>query len=342
MNYAKINVSNTLWNDLTTYPVLRAAYFLHDFYDVHDIYINLNEPPQEVLDTYNKSMVPRKRDVVFHWNSDVKDIVNFSAPLFPVSLNDIQIVEVGIPEIPNLTDFHVHTKFAYCSENMDVYKAILLARQAGVKYVNFCEHSGHLYFSKDEYWANTYDWKNRPQKLDRTKEYIDFTKEHTLQNYAFGCELDIDNNCQVIDVENLDGFRVGAVHFLQKELSYEEKVQEYLNKLDALLASKIHVLAHPFRVFSNNKYPLPKDIFNEVAEKLVKNNVAAEINFHWNKPVLEFIDLVIKKGGKISFGTDSHNLYEVGYLRPHYNFCKSLGIEGKLDKYLLSGVNHIK
>ena len=87
--------------------------------------------------------------------------------------------------------------------SMDVNKAILLARQAGVKYVNFSEHSGHLYFSKDEYWANTYDWKNRPQKLDRTKEYINFTKEQTLQNFTFGCELDVDNNCQVIDWEDM-------------------------------------------------------------------------------------------------------------------------------------------
>ena len=339
MNYAKINTKAFQWNDLIVFPLLRAAYFLHDFHDVHDIYTNLSKPPQEILDTYNESMIPRKRDVVFHWNSDVKDIVNFTAPLFPVSLNDKEVVEIGIPEIPNLTDFHLHTKFAYCNENMEIDKAFTLANQAGVKFLNFSEHSGHLYFSKDEYWNNKYLWQNRTNIEDKTLAYLNFAKENNSSNFAFGCELDVDNNNQVINVPNLLGFRVGAIHFLQSNLTYEAKVEEYLSKLDALLASSIDILAHPFRVFSNNKYPLPKDIFNEVADKLVKNNVAVEINFHWNQPVPEFLELVIKKGGKISFGTDAHNLYEVGYFRPHYNLCKTLGIEGKLDELLLSSVN---
>ena len=70
MNYAKINTQASQWNDLIAFPLLRAAYFLHDFHDVHDIYTNLSKPPQEILDTYNESMIPRKRDVVFHWNSE--------------------------------------------------------------------------------------------------------------------------------------------------------------------------------------------------------------------------------------------------------------------------------
>ena len=342
MSYAKINTNNAVWDDFTVFPILRAVYFLHDFYDVHDIYIDLAKPPQEVLDTYRKSMEPRKRDVVFHWNSDVKDVVEFSAPLFKVLLNDTQVLELGIPDIPNLTDFHVHTKFAYCSENMDVNRAIAIAKQAGVKYINFSEHSGHLYFSPQEYWPNLYLWNNRNIKEDKTLNYQNFINEYEAKGFCFGSELDVDNQLNVIDITNIPGFRVGAIHFLQEGLTFEEKQQEYLKKLDALLQSKIDILAHPFRVFLKSKLPMPKDIYHEVADKLVKYNVAAEINFHTNKPVPEFIDLVLKKGGKISFGTDSHNLYEVGYLRPHYDFCKSLGIEGKLDELLLSASSLIK
>ena len=59
------------------------------------------------------------------------------------------------------TDFHLHTSLAYCSENMDVKKAVGLAHISGVKHVNFAEHSGQLYCSADSYWNNRFRWQNR-------------------------------------------------------------------------------------------------------------------------------------------------------------------------------------
>jgi len=218
---------------------------------------------------------------------------------------------------------------------MDVKKAVGLEHLSGVKHVNFSEHSGQLYCSADTYWNNRFRWKERQAEEDRTGEYHALIQSEAMPSCTFGAELDVDADCIVSDIPGLKGFRIGAIHFLGNGLSFEEKKRDFMRRLDALLASKIDILAHPFRVFLKGGMPMPEDLFEPVAEKIVRAGVAAEINFHTNRPQPEFVRLVLKKGGKISFGTDSHNLYEAGYLTPHYEFCKMLDIAGKLDSVLL-------
>ena len=96
------------------------------------------------------------------------DVPEFTAPDFPVRLNGQQIIRIGIPDIPNLTDFHVHTRLAYCSENMDVAKALELEHLSGVKHVNFSEHSGQLYCPPEIYWNNRFVWQKRNPGEDRS------------------------------------------------------------------------------------------------------------------------------------------------------------------------------
>ena len=80
--------------------------------------------------------------------------------------------------------------------------------------------------------------------------------------------------------------------------------------------------------------PEPPELYEPVAELLKQYGVAAEINFHQNEPRLEFFDLCLKKGVKLSLGSDSHNLYEVGFFLPHFRFLTELGVMGRLDEVL--------
>jgi histidinol phosphatase-like PHP family hydrolase len=68
---------------------------------------------------------------------------------------------------------------------------------------------------------------------------------------------------------------------------------------------------------------------------LRKNNVAAEINFHGNLPPAEFYRLCLKAGIKLTFGSDSHNLCDIGEFTPHLALLRSIGFNGDMNDILL-------
>lgn len=334
VKYAEINAGAPKPGDLEIFLLLRAIHYAAEFHQTDEIRFNFAEPALEVTEIWKKSLSRKKREIKLVYQSDLHGVEKFSAPEFFFRIGG-ERVQLGIPEIPNLTDFHLHTRLAYCSENMDVAKAVELEHLSGVCNVNFAEHSGQLYCSADTYWNNRFFWNGRKPEEDRTEEYRALAEAEAVPQCFFGSELDVDADAIVSNVSGLKGFRVGAIHFLGNDLTFEEKKRDFMHRLDALLDSKIDILAHPFRVFLKGGMPIPEDLFEPVAEKIVRAGVAAEINFHTNHPQPEFVKLVLKKGGKLSFGTDSHNLYEAGYLRAHYEFCKMMDIEGKLDSLLI-------
>lgn len=336
MIYAEIKKDIDAWDANITFLFLRAFHYLSEFEHVQEIHLNSPEPPEDIRKIWKASLDLRKCGLNIQFGCPLPDVPVFMAPDFSMRINGKQIINLGIPDIPDLTDFHLHTFLAYCSENMEIAKAVELEHLSGVKYMNFAEHSGQLYCTPEVYWSNRFIWNQRDPAACRTQSYLLLAKENAGPDHTFGLELDVDRDSIVSDVPGLSGFRIGAIHFLGNDLTYEEKKQDFMRRLDGLLSSGIDILAHPFRVFLKSGMPIPEDLFDPVAEKLVHAHVAAEINFHTNHPQPEFVELVLKKGGKLSFGTDSHNLYEAGYLKPHYEFCRQLGIAGKLDKVLLS------
>lgn len=336
MNYAEINAEYPEADTLQHFLLLRAVHYAAEFHQIQEVRFSFAEPSREITDIWQQSLNRKKREVKLVYQAAMPEVVKFSAPQYRFRLNGAENVQLGIPEIPELTDFHLHTRLAYCSENMDVAKAVELEHISGVRHVNFSEHSGQLYCPADTYWNNRFRWKERRMEEERTADYRALIHENAKLDCSFGLELDVDADNTVSDIAGLKGFRLGAIHFLGNDLSFEEKKTDFMRRLDALLNAKIDILAHPFRVFRKGGMPIPEDLFEPVAERIVRAGVAAEINFHSNQPQPEFVRLVLKKGGKISFGTDSHNLYEAGYLTAHYEFCKMLDIAGKLDSLLLN------
>jgi len=158
--------------------------------------------------------------------------------------------------------------------------------------------------------------------------------------------IEIDNGAggrALITKEHFSSFsvRLGAVHQLEELLKPEADknavIREFMNVTENFLKSGINILAHPFRVFRRAKLEIPSELFAPLADMLKENNVAAEINFHTNEPHLEFFRLCVEKKIKISFGSDSHNLYEVGEFYPHIELMKKIVTESDIDKCLLHG-----
>jgi len=72
-----------------------------------------------------------------------------------------------------------------------------------------------------------------------------------------------------------------------------------------------------------------------VVHMLREADVAAEINFHTNDPDPEFVRLCIEAGVPLTFGSDAHNLYEIGEFFPHLQLLKEAGFDGDPAEVLL-------
>ncbi len=264
-------------------------------------------------------------------------------------INDQVVVKsqaLANPPLDGLTDYHVHTPYAYCSENMDICKTLKLGRMFGLQHLVFSEHSGQLYHLRGDYWSRRFlepDAVFNPA-ICRLEDYFADLAPLNSDSYALaGLEVDCDYHGQpVIRPEDRTKPRapIGAIHFLPGLAQPNPdplKIQNLFMRLATdFVRCGIVSLAHPLRLFHKAKLPLPTAILEPLAELLRVNKVAAELNFHTNQPDPEFFKMCLARGVKIAFGSDAHNLYEIGEFYPHLNFLRhSCGYDGDLKSILL-------
>jgi len=251
---------------------------------------------------------------------------------------------LSMPEELRLTDFHVHSHFAYCNENMDFGKALELADVFNVPNVVFSEHSTHLYFDRETNRAYLHDGFERAKELISSKipEYQDEAKKAIASpgvNVLQGLEVDCDVNGKPAllneDREKFD-ILLGAMHRLPAEaVKYTDTASEAFRALLAkFIGCGIKILAHPLRVFRRRDLSPPASLFPFVVRLLKEHDVAAELNFHTNEPPVEFVQMCLEEGVKLSFGSDAHNLYEVGEFYPNLLLLEEAGYTGNLEDIL--------
>jgi len=249
------------------------------------------------------------------------------------------------PEENNLIDYHVHTSMAYCNENMDMLKSVELGKAFGLSKIGFGEHSGHLYFDSQTYCAGKYLLKgiNFKPISNRTNKYFKCYRKIASDYTILGMEVDCDfSGKPVIKPAHWKKMQVliGAVHYLPEFKNHNpdtsKAIDEFLFLNERFLKTGIKILAHPFRVFRRGGVETPKNLFKPLIRLLKENDVAAEINYHTNEPSVEFFSMCINEGIKLSFGSDSHNLYEIGEFYPHIQFIKKCGYNGDLKDILVS------
>ncbi|MCF6177252.1 MAG: metallophosphoesterase [Victivallaceae bacterium] len=244
--------------------------------------------------------------------------------------------------LPPLTDYHVHTHLAYCGENMDMVKTLELAEMTGLDRVSFSEHAGQLYLSNDDYWSSAYFAKGLAGcKIEnRMNDFLTALKD-TPGRFLSGLELDTDINGKFTvfqaDLDQVD-IKIGALHALHMEdfSGYNAVKNEFIYRTEQIVSNGVDILAHPFRMFRRCDLPTAPELYEPMAKLLKATNTAAEINLHTNDPDPEFILCCIKNGVKLSFGSDSHNLYEIGELHQHLAIMDSIGYLNRLDEVLLN------
>jgi histidinol phosphatase-like PHP family hydrolase/predicted phosphodiesterase len=244
--------------------------------------------------------------------------------------------EMRLPPELGLVDRHVHTQFAYCSENMDAAEILKLYKDLGLADVVFTEHSGQLYFDKDSFWAGEC-YKNGladiDEKNNRMEQYFELMKQNNVPKKSIGLEVDFDYvGKAMIKPEDRQrvGFLIGSIHKLsemwKETIDWDAVRQEYLFRTEEILKSGVSVLAHPFRMFHRKGGELPVDLYGTVIKLLKQYNTAAEVNYHSQEAEFEFMRMCVESGVKLSLSSDCHNMYELGELWPHLKLLEKAGV----------------
>ncbi len=348
MNISKsIVVVNSIISDFTEIFVQRLVFRLNrlhkpGFTIIIEDETKLSQKCLEILNTLNSP---------FMIVSDIKQTPFYSVipnvlPLFNQSpykymlINRERKIEPDIFQLKmdrslNLEDNHIHTQMAFCNGNMDAEKGIAIGRVSGIGKMRFTEHSSQMYipfhnFTSRDYYVHGLSITDKADY--RIDNYLNLKRTHESDFIEFGLELDFDFSGKPIiyeqDLKHFD-YILGAMHMIP-----EITPEAFLKQLEMVVTHNIDVLAHPFRIFKRNGKELPVKLFKPVAKILKESNTAAEINFHTNEPPEDFFRECLDMGVKLSFGSDSHNLGELGDFFYHLDFLKSLGVTGDYDKIL--------
>lgn len=253
--------------------------------------------------------------------------------------------QLALPEGYAFIDRHVHTQLAYCQENMDVEKAVIVGKAVGLAGIGFSEHSGQLYFPRDGYWggdAYQTGMKGAVTSDNRMDAYWHLLKTYGNETIRFGLEVDIDfaGNLLLCESDRQQAhYLLGSIHstpsIKRPGVPGEVIGDEFIYLLEQLLQQNMAAITHPFRVFRRAGLPAPESLFVPVAEMLAKSKTAAEINMHGNNPPLRFIKACLNDGVKFTLGSDAHNLYEVGEFAPHLSLLQDAGYDGDLNDILI-------
>ena len=269
-------------------------------------------------------------------------------PIFEILLGEdcaeTQRHELAMPESLKLTDQHMHTELAYCSENMSVERNIALAKEFGLAGLTLTEHSGQLYFDRKPYWQSA--WMNGVETADpafnRMPKYFALKDTYESEYTQFSLEVEVDVRGNLVlkseDRKHFDHL-LGTIHALSGLTNdappCQRDIDEFLFLVDALGKQGVRALAHPLRVFRRAGWDVPEVLFEATARLLKEHDVAAELNSHTNYPPLGFVQWCLKLGVKFTLASDAHNLAEIGDFAYHIDLLKEAGFDGDLEDILL-------
>jgi histidinol phosphatase-like PHP family hydrolase len=253
-----------------------------------------------------------------------------------------------LPDQVDFYDYHIHTPLAYCNENMDIALTLELAQEFGLKVMGFAEHSGHLYCSLKDYWHSNIWYSHGLEfqgRINRGTDYFNSTAPYRNRICRIGLEVDTTSDGELLldpaDEMRLD-FKLGAIHHMP-ECSSDVPDKELSRKLlflsEGLLSSGVDILAHPLRVINWSSRSMPDSLPQQLALLLKKYNGIAELNFHNNQPSEEFILACLENGVKFCFGSDAHNLYEIGEFYGQLSVISKLAPNVSLSDIIASPPN---
>ena len=259
--------------------------------------------------------------------------------------DELERIRAGIPVGLKLVDNHVHTELAYCSADMTVEKAIARARAVGLAGLTFTEHAGQLYYDRKPYWDNVWlaeGIAGAQAVHNRMPDYLALKRAHEDDFARFSLEVECDVHGNLLlkpeDRQQFD-WLMGTVHalsdFNRETPPQQAHIDQFLFLVESMGKAGVRVLAHPMRIFRRAGWAAPESLFEPTARLLREYSIAAEINFHTNIEPVGFLRACLDQGVTFSFGSDSHNLMEVGDFGQNIELLREAGYDGNIKDVVL-------
>ena len=292
---------------------------------------------------YHPGQSPTLRNGVTYLACAALGYAPFSYYLITLNGRDITVEprQLQMPEGAGVFDFHTHSHFGYCAEDVHPAKSLKRAEIMGVEGLVCLEHAGQLYLSPDDFWQARH--VHDPQALpaarssssNRMPAFRKAMRAFRSERLRVGLEAECDGDGKLgILEEDRDGWDVvlGAVHWLPDNLPARTPAEfqfSFMWLVEQMVSQDIQILAHPFRVFRPNGLRPPAELYRPMAKLLKDHHVAAEINCHHFMPDAEFFRVCAEEGTRIVLGSDAHRLDEVGDLAPHLRLLERIGLSPK-------------
>ncbi|MEM3421707.1 MAG: PHP domain-containing protein [Candidatus Hadarchaeum sp.] len=212
-------------------------------------------------------------------------------------------------------DFHIHTRYSdgTCS-HAEVVEA---ATTRGLEALAFTDHGPELSVGVGR------------EKMTQMLEDIKIVAEDVETPVLAGIEANVVSRYGSLDVEDdfvkkIDILLIG-IHDIGK-IHLSDNAHEYLFRATrAIERQRVDVFCHPF--FFNVDL-LPSLSWEEIegfVDLAAEKNVAMEVNVKYKVPDDAFIRLCLKKGVKLSIGSDAHRISEVGKIDWALSALKRVG-----------------
>ena len=240
-------------------------------------------------------------------------------------------------------DTHIHTEFAYCGTDVTAAGAVESGRRYGLAGLCLTEHAGQLYVEANDFWSANFIHKPelwRAGSRQRMDDYLALTAPLRADDVLVGFESEVDIDGKLILRDEDRGradLLLGAVHWINADTDAMTEAQfatAFCRQTEQVLAAGVDVLVHPVRLFARKGMAIPDDVQQTVAKLLAETDTPGEINFHKNDTPAEFYSICLELGVKLSLGSDSHRIAQVGNLDSHVRLLHRLTGEEDIARYV--------
>lgn len=223
-------------------------------------------------------------------------------------------------------DLHIHTSFS--DGNYTVDEAVKIAEMKGLKVLAITDHYSDLHY--------------RPNRITRSQfsKYVQTLNKFTVLK---GIEVEIFQD-GTVSISKKKGneldFVIGGLHSINNIKfwgdsnpiwnlkRFVETVRVALIKAmeSGILDIIAHVSLFPDTIRKRTQRVLPNEWIKSVVDACCDEGVAVELNCAWKVPDERFVDFCVKKGVKMSIGSDAHRRLMIGKTEYAVNLIKRMKI----------------
>lgn len=222
-------------------------------------------------------------------------------------------------------DLHVHSQYTHGKGS--VQDIVRVGIKKNLEYLAITEH-----VRSQSSWFASFVSEMEAVKEEKHIRMLSGIESKVLDFYG---RLDAtERMIHSVDLIVASVHRIPSFHSMSGDLVVEKVNQDkayvadlYLRALRGIASNpEVNVVGHPFHILKTlGVKKISRDCKLEIAKLFSTSEKAVEVNSFYHVPDLEFLELCLKEGAKMSIGSDAHTLEDVGNVKWSMRLLKKAG-----------------